>query len=257
VRWPAIAALTSGAVTNFTVTVTAPASGSFTNVASEGSVTIDPNVANNNGSSVLAQAATVVAPAQGQFGLTLGATITLNPQTGLYEQTVNVTNTGPITVAAVRLNVGGLRAGVQLYNATGTNAGQPYVQYNAPLNPNQSVAFHLEFFVPDRGAFSDTLQAVSILPSSTTTNATGSVAVSRTFAESSTSGTRLVIEFATNPGQVYTVIYSDDSMVTWNAATPSITATGTVTQWIDDGPPKTLVPPSLVPSRFYKVIAAP
>ena len=68
-----------------------------------------------------------------------------------------------------------------------------------------------------------------------------------------TNGTRFVIEFASVPGKVYTIIYSSD-MVTWKVATPSVTANANVTQWYDDGPPKTESQPISVGTRFYRVI---
>lgn len=259
VRWPVVSLLLNGAASSFTVTAKASnRTGSITNIAAAVSVTPDPNSANNNGTSTNSQAVTAVASPQGQFGITVFASITLNPQTGLYEQSVTVTNTGPLTAAAVRVYIQGLRSGVQLYNATGINETGPYVQYNAPLNPGQAVTFLLEFYVPDRGPFTDTLQAVAILPGATV-SASGGFAINRTFIDTRIPGSpRLVIEFDSVPGQVYTVIYSDDGMVTWQVATPSITATSTVTQWYDDGPPETISGPlTVVGSRFYKVIAAP
>ena len=256
VRWPAIASLSNGASASVTVTVTAPTNGIFTNTASASSLTPDPNPANNNGSAPASQVITTVATAQGQFGI--GSTMTgLNPQSGLYEESVVVTNIGPTTAAAIRMYVDGLRPGVTLFNATGTNAGRPYVQYNAPLNPAGSVAFTLEFYVPDRGAFANSLSAVAVLPNSTATNSAGSVPISRVFADILSGAQRFVIEFATTPGGSYTVIYSDDNMANWNAATPSINASATVTQWFDDGPPKTLSKPLTGGSRFYKVLANP
>jgi hypothetical protein len=59
------------------------------------------------------------------------------------------------------------------------------------------------------------------------------------------------------PGRSYTVIYSDDAMLTWRAATPSVTASATRTQWYDDGPPKTQAKPMSVSSRLYRVILNP
>ncbi len=257
VVWPIISSLPSGGAGSFTVIVTAPAGGLFTNSAAATSITPDPNPANNNGASTNSQAVTTVATAQGQFGISIYATITLNPQTGLYEQSVTVTNTGPVTAAAVKLYVDGLRSGVQLYNATGTDAGRPYVQYNAPLNPGQAVTFLLQFYIPDRGSFTDSFQAVAILPAATG-SVSGGFAINRTFIDTRVSGSpRLVIEFTTVPGQVYTVIYSDDGMATWKVATPSITATATVTQWYDNGPPETISNPLSGGSRFYRVIAGP
>ena len=256
VNWPVIASLPNGGTGGFTVTVTAPAGGSFTNSASATSTTTDPNPANNNGSSTNSRATTIVASPLGQFGISVGA-IALNPQTGLFEQSVTVTNTGPLTAAAVRLYVDGLRSGVQCYNASGNNAGRPYAQYNLPLNPNQTVTFRLEFYVPDRGSFTDTFQAVATLPGSSTP-ASGGFAINRVFTDTRVSGSpRFVIEFPTVPGQTYTIIYSDDGMATWQVATPAMTAGATVTQWYDDGPPETLSKPLSAGNRFYRVIAGP
>jgi hypothetical protein len=68
-----------------------------------------------------------------------------------------------------------------------------------------------------------------------------------------TNDVRFVIEFPTVPGQTYTIIYSED-LVTWLVATPTVTANATVTQWYDDGPPKTESKPTSVGGRYYRVI---
>jgi hypothetical protein len=177
-----------------------------------------------------------------------------NPQTGLFEQRDTVTNTGSITVFAVRLLVGGLRSNVFLYNATGTNGARPYVQYNSPLDPGQSVQFVLEFYVPDRQPFTNSLEAQAVAPNYVATNSGPGTAISRCFYDNRSAPPRLVIEFATIPGKNYMIIYSDDNMATWQVATPTITANATSTQWYDDGPPKTVSLPGAKPSRFYAVI---
>jgi VCBS repeat-containing protein len=192
-----------------------------------------------------------------QFGI-LAGTIVLNPQTGLYEQQVTVTNTGTATVPGVRLLVGGLRSGVSLYNAVGTNGGRPYVQYNAPLNPAQTVQLMLEFYVPDRHSFTNTLEAQAVMPVTTGVNGAAGVPIDKFFTDTRIAGSpRFVIEFVSIPGRVYTIIYSDDLMATWQAATPSITANATRTQWYDDGPPKTVSKPLSNTSRLYRVLVAP
>jgi len=168
---------------------------------------------------------------------------------------VTVTNIGSGTAAAVRLLVGGLRTGVTLYNASGTNGARPYAQYNAPLDPGQTVTFILEFYVPDRRPFSDTLEAQAVMPENGHT-ATGGVPIARSFMDYRRAGDpRFVIEFASIPGRTYTVIYSTD-LSHWTAATPAITANANRTQWYDDGPPKTVSKPS-TGSRYYQVILAP
>ena len=148
---------------------------------------------------------------------------------------------------------------MRLYNATGTNAGQPYVQYNAALNPGQAVALRLEFFVPDGQAFTDTLSAEAVLPSNTGTAGGGGVSVNRVFVDTHTGATpRFVIEFPTTPGRVYTILYTENLSGTWKVATPSITAAATITQWYDDGPPKTDGSPLTTGgSRLYQILLNP
>jgi uncharacterized repeat protein (TIGR01451 family) len=260
--------------------------GILTNIASAYATTYDPNLSNNNGTLPTEQVQTVITP--GVFSIVVATntyptntiltntiiaigpdlfvvgTSAFNPQTGLYEETVTVTNIGTTVVHALRLYVGGLRSGVTLYNATGTNNGVPYVDYDppysTPLYPfpaftnDNSVTFVLEFFVPDRRPFTNSLWAVAIVPSvPSTTNAT-SIFISQVFQDfRNPDNVRLVIGFNTVPGQTYTIEYSSD-LVTWNIAVPSIVASANVTQWYDDGPPETISKPTSVGYRFYRVI---
>jgi hypothetical protein len=193
----------------------------------------------------------VVAPPE--LAMVAGTNV-FNPQTGLFEQRVAVTNTGVATVAAVRVLAGGLPAGVRLWNASGTNEGLPYVQHNSPLNPGAGVRFTLEYYVPDRAPFDPTLQAEAVLAAVTGVQPATGVAVTNSFIDLRQPGnSRFVIEFATLVGRSYTVLYSQD-LTNWHAATPSLTATSTRTQWYDDGPPKTPSKPASSGSRFYRVL---
>jgi uncharacterized repeat protein (TIGR01451 family) len=191
-----------------------------------------------------------------EFGVLAGNAV-LNPQTGLFEQNVTITNLGASTVAAVRLCVSGLRTNVTLYNAEGIDTGLPYVQYNAPLDPGARVTLALEFYVPDRKPLTNTFIVKSVSPDVTGTNAEVGVPISRSFVDNRINGSpRFVIEFASIPGRTYTIFYSSD-LVSWFAATPSITASTTSTQWYDDGPPKTLSKPLSNTARYYRVLVAP
>jgi len=192
-------------------------------------------------------------------------TSAFNPQTGLYEEDVTVTNLGTVAVHALRLYVSKLRSGVTLYNATGTNNGVPYVEYdppyNSPLNPfpavDSSVTFVLEFFVANRLPFTNSLTAVAINPPATgPTNGTAVVITGEFLDQRNPDDIRFLIEFASIPGRTYTILYSDD-MVNWNIAKPSIVASANTTQWYDDGPPETLSKPSSSGSRFYRVLLDP
>jgi len=256
ITWPTIPSLLFGGTTNYTITVNAPNLGSFTNIAFATSGTLDLDLTNNNGTLPASQVRTGIIPAQ---LMALIGTPVFNPQTGLFEEPVTVTNTGAATVAAFQLFVSNISTNATLRNATGTNNGVPYVQYNSPLDPNQSVTLRLEFYVPNRRPFTNTVSVVAILPAAAPVGSTnGSVDISRAFTDTRIPGeTRFVIEFGTIPGRSYTIIYSDDNLLTWSVATPSVQANANVTQWYDDGPPKTQSKPNSVPSRFYRVILNP
>jgi uncharacterized repeat protein (TIGR01451 family) len=254
VYWPQIPSLALGASTNYTVTVYSLTSGIFTNVASALAVTYDPNPTNNSGVLPDSRVQTSIVPKQ--FTILAGVPV-LNPQTGLFEETATVTNTGNATVLGFRLNVGGLRSGVSLWNADGTNNGVPFINYNFPVDPSNAVSVILEFYNPSRLAFTNTLSAEAIVPVVATLGSTnGSVAVSRVFTDTRIPGdTRFVIEFASVAGKTYVILYSSDLTATnWNIATPSVQASANVTQWYDDGPPKTASKPDSVDARYYRVI---
>jgi uncharacterized repeat protein (TIGR01451 family) len=256
VYWPLIPALTNGGSMDFTITVTAANMGVFTNVASALSSTLDLNLTNNDGTSPASQVQTTVSPAQFMFGIS-GVPV-FNPQTGLFEEQVIVTNIGSTTVLGVRLLIGGLPSGVTLYDATGTTNGTPYVQYNSPLDPGNTVSFALEFYDPSRLPFTNSLTAIAIMPANFGSPGTNGVVISQIFLDTRIAGDpRIVIGFPTTPGKIYTIFYSDNNLFTWQVATPSITANATITQWYDDGPPKTDSKPFSITSRFYRVIAAP
>jgi uncharacterized repeat protein (TIGR01451 family) len=257
VTWPTVGSLAAASVTNFTVTLQTTTNGSFTNIALASSSTYDPDPTNNDGSAAGSKVYTAVTI--GQFGI-LAGNPGFNPQTGLFEEQVTVTNIGSRTVAAVELLVGGLRTNVYLYNAAGTNSadGRPYVQYNGPLDPGATVHFLLEFYDLDRRPFTNTLEAIEFLPMPATNSGSGGLAIDRCFLDLRTAGApRLVIEFTSLPGRTYTIIYRDSMTAPWKVATPSVTANATHTQWYDDGPPKTDSQPLSKASRFYQVILAP
>ena len=64
-----------------------------------------------------------------------------------------------------------------------------------------------------------------------------------------------MIEFNSVPGKSYTILYSTSvSSNLWKVATPTVPANANVTQWYDDGPPKTESRPDSVGSRYYRII---
>jgi uncharacterized repeat protein (TIGR01451 family) len=254
VTWPAISALPTGGATSFTLTVNARTSGTFTNIASATSSTPDPNLADNDGTAPASRVITTAA--LGQFGILI-VTNVFTPQTGLYEERVVVTNNTSMTLDAVRVYVTGLRSGVYLQNAVGTNAGKPYVHYNVPLPAGGNVAFLLEFLSVDRRPFTNGIE-VEVTTPILFTPATGApVKDIRIFMETYAplDEPHQVVEFATVPGRSYMVLYGDagpDSVT--NVAPPIVRATANVVQWVDAGPPKTATKPA---ARYYRAVLLP
>jgi hypothetical protein len=186
--------------------------------------------------------------------LTATGAVTLNRQTGLYEQIVEVQNTGTDSIEAVRIQIGGLASSIKVYNASGTNqTGTAFVQLNAPLAAGAKVSFKLEYFSGNRTAPTPVLTAESstkIEPTDPTGTRFG-IGRLQVLADGGT-----LIEFPAVPGRTYVVEYSSD-MTTWKAAVPAIVAAANRILWIDSGPPKTDSAPSLGQSRFYRVVLLP
>ena len=181
-----------------------------------------------------------------------------NTQTGLFEQRVTIVNNGALALAALRIDITGLRSNIVVWNASGTNDGVPFITYNRSLDPGQSVVVRIEYYVPDRGSFSPVIDVVPVPPAAPkTASGTEGVAISRSFMDNRIPDEpRYVIEFASTPGRIYTIIYTDD-LKTWKTAVPAVTASANRTQWYDDGPPKTDSRPAEQGTRFYRVIESP
>jgi hypothetical protein len=180
-----------------------------------------------------------------------------NPQTGLFEQRITVSNQSSNTIAAFQLCISNLRSNIQCRSAFAKTNGTNFVQVNRAINPNTSVVVRVEYFVPDRRPFTPVIALKTVMPvAALATNGTG-VTIDRCFLDTRIAGEpRYVIEFTSVPAKVYTIIYSDD-LLAWKAATPTVTATASRTQWYDDGPPKTDSKPGVKGTRYYRVIQAP
>jgi uncharacterized repeat protein (TIGR01451 family) len=182
--------------------------------------------------------------------------MTFNRQTGLMEQTVRLVNAGTNAAASARIIVSGLTN--RLFNAVGTNDGNPFVVHGATLETNQSVDLLFEYFVPTRlpVLVNDSQLHPFAMPAFNLAPPGGEPLVI-TLVTNLAKGD-ILIEFASVPGQRYTVLYSaDPSFTNGLAAQPPIVAPADRVQWIDDGPPKTVSRPASVGSRFYRVIQNP
>lgn len=247
-------AMPNGGSTNFQFTVQVTNAGVLTFSASVGAGLADTNAANNFASSNVTVQAFI-----GQLIATNVSTLGYSPQIGLMTNVIRLSNIGTNAVPSARVIVSGLTN--RLYNAVGTNSGNPFVVYPNTLDTNQSVDLLMEYFIPTRRP---------IIISNSQYTAVGIPAVSFN-APPGTNGvfdiTRIVglsdgsmlIEFQSILGRNYTIQYSDNDITFSNAqaAQPSVTAPADRTQWIDSGPPKTASPPSSVPTRYYRVMLDP
>ena len=193
--------------------------------------------------------------------VTFTSPITLNPQTGLLEQTVRISNTDLVTVDAVRLFVNDLPVdqvnsndNVQVYNASGTIGGIPYLQHSFPVAQGEEIEFLIEYYrVSRRSDFTPVFGSEATLP--VTPPAPEGEVIEIELKRETLNG-RILLDFSTVPGRQYVVQYSADLTV-WKTTDPIITAPSNRTQWYDDGPPKTESKPSSVGSRFYRIIQLP
>jgi uncharacterized repeat protein (TIGR01451 family) len=178
---------------------------------------------------------------------------TFNPQTGLMEQVIRLTNPGDAAVAGGRIVFPGI--GERVFNAAGTNAVRPFVALTRPLGAGESVDLLIEYFVPERAPFPDPLIEAWAVPAFVPRAPAGDEVALTRVRRLATGG--LLLEFAAEPGRAYHVIYGDTVTFT-NAlrALPVLVAPADRVQWIDEGPPKTSHRPDQVPARFYRIIEA-
>jgi hypothetical protein len=180
--------------------------------------------------------------------------IMLDPQTGLFTNSVLLTNSSPNTIPALRLYILNLMTNVQVYYAGGsTTNGTPYVQYNFPLAPGATVDFTIEYYQASRQGIpiptyvpQDTI-AVTLA----VTNVAGIMIATNTLSNGG-----FLVGFYTAPGRSYAVQYSSD-MINWLTADPFIHAPNNYVQWIDfaSGAPKTQGP--LPATRYYRIFEQP
>jgi alpha-tubulin suppressor-like RCC1 family protein len=181
-----------------------------------------------------------------------------NPQTGLFEEFLRVTNPTPTPLGALRIwvyqDTNSLARQVSVWNATVRSNGVPFLLYDLPLAPNTSVDFKVEYYVPDRRTIPASTYFTEVLTSVAPPVPEGTVlTVDRIL---KLAGGDMLVEFNTLLNRIYYVQYSGDGAL-WQTALPAVVGNGTKIQWIDSGPPKTGSSPSTAHSRLYRLVLLP
>lgn len=209
---------------------------------------LDTNLANN----IVSTNINVVTNIPSGLTAALVSGQTFNPQTGLMEQTLRLTNTGTNAIPSARVIVMGLTN--WLFNAAGTNNGLPFVRVDAPIGTGENLDLLLKYFVPSKTAITNpalVADAVAFFQPPVPSGAT--VPISRLVLLPSG---KFLIEFPSVLGRNYTVLYSHDgSFSNTYVVQPKIIAPADRVQWIDDGPPATVSVPRATSARFFRVLA--
>jgi len=183
------------------------------------------------------------------MGLTSGD-IVLDFQTGLFKQTIAITNDNPRALPSFRVLVNGLPEGVSVHNAQGAIEGTSFLTHKQTLGSGESIDLIVEYYQADAsGGFEPSFE-IELLDLEAEPGAGEGILVDRCEVLPNRD---VLIEFDSQIGQVFTIQYSDDGL-NWTNVVPEVVAGGTRLQWIDNGPPKTSSHPGEEKLRLYRVI---
>lgn len=175
----------------------------------------------------------------------------LNTESGLIQSRVTITNPNGTTLSGFVLRLNNLPADVQVYNASGSDQGQPAIMWRQPLASGESKEFLIEFYrINQDSAFTPAYEAEHILLPSLPSGEEAPFIVDRLFSEGDEEFT---LEWTTEPGKTYEIEYSTD-LSGWNKVSPTPTAVSHRIRWKDQGPPQTESLPGTDGKRFYRII---
>jgi hypothetical protein len=177
-----------------------------------------------------------------------------NPQTGLFDEVVRISNPTPNSLTAARVFIGDLGTGMQVFNGSGTANGAAFVQTKLPIPAGGSADLTIEYYVPNFQTPNPNLRAEVVGPA--VQLASQSVSFVPATRQMRMPDGEFLLEFESLGSRVYFVQYSPD-MKNWKTAWPSVTGTGNRIQWIDNGAPRTESAPVGQACRFYRVVLAP
>lgn len=247
--------LTNGGSSSFQLTVEPTNAGVLLFSATVGSTGVqDTNTANNFASTNIV----VTNYLSGTLVAFTNSAQSIDFANGALKQSITLSNAGLSSVPAARIVVTGLTN--RLFNAVGTNSGNPFVYYSTNLTAGQSVGLLLEYFPRTLFPFTNgQLQAFAVpVPNWTPPPAAGTSTNLFISQIVELANGNMVIEWPAVTNRTYTVVYSDNvSFSNAMIAPPSIVAPANIVLWTDYGPPETVSAPTNASMRFYRVYQNP
>ena len=177
----------------------------------------------------------------------------LNPQTSLYEQDVQITNTTPFPLVSFSVAVTGLPSGVVLESASGYQAnGVPFVAGVAQLAPQAKTVLILEYFSPNAKPFANPTTTLLLSQATSLPNPSGTVTPVQQVVTAYNG--RTYVQFPTTSGYTYWIQYRDSASGSWQTSSSPVLGTGLPASWMDYGAPKTNSVPTQ--ARTYQLLVS-
>ncbi len=185
----------------------------------------------------------------------------LRVQTGLTEEILPISNpassVSDLTLVRISfhdLGVDSLGYPIRLMNATGTNAGVPFILMPTPLTAGASFPLLIEYSLVERVRTTPRPRLVvdfvtSGYPATPTGGTTRQPALQ--FFQG-----RVFVDFASQLAKSYYIQYSASVLGPYSTSFPGLAGTGGRLRWTDTGPPRTASLPTNG-SRFYRVLEVP
>ncbi len=250
VTW-SIPSLATGAATNFTVTVTAPANGSLLNTVASTSTTVDLVAASNDGSAPAAQVLTTVTAVADIATTVTGPAIAITNASFSY--TVTVANLGPSVATGVAVS-DTLPAGVLFVTASagGTHNGGAVTWSLASLESAAGTNFTVTVLAPAIGSLTNTVSSAAVTGDPDASNNDGTTVVARVvtgvyplllLTGQQIPGDGFQVEFYTHPDTLVS-IQASTNLVDWGTLITTNSGDGHVI-FIDQDVAR-------YPQRFYR-----
>jgi uncharacterized repeat protein (TIGR01451 family) len=255
VTW-SLASLDSGAAANFTITVTAPTTGTLINTVASTSATTDLVASNNDGSAPAANLITTVTPVADVVTTVTGPVLAIT--NAPFRYTVSVVNLGPSVATSLAVS-NTLPAGVVFVNASsgGTHNAGVVTWSPASLGGGAATNFTVTVIAPVIGSLVNTVasSAATVDPDWSNNNGTTVAAqvVTGVYPLLLLSGQWLPddgfqVEFHTYPDTICSILASTN-LADWVTLITTNSGAGHVIFMDQDA--------SLYPQRFYRSMQGP